>query len=302
MIGKTCVVTGANSGIGKEIALGLAAVGAEVIIIDRDDASISQREIQNRFSEAKVHCYQADLSDLSQIKIVAEKILQQFPRVDLLVNNAGRHIVNKEISVEGFEMNFALNCLGGFRLTRLLLNALGNSNDARVVNVASEAHRVPGRFNFSDINTDHESMLYAYGKSKYATIALTKALARRLNELASRDGNNARVQAFAVCPGLVATQIFNNFLPGWMAFAFRQLTHLRLMSTSEHAAYWPLQLATVGEPARNIPSGAFVTSHPLMQKLPSIKSLEDRSIQDQLWNLCSELSSLPVELVLPAKV
>jgi len=275
MKGKVCVITGANSGVGKETARELALKGAHVVMVCRNPAKAghAQVEIQKSAPGAGVDVLIADLSRQDHIRKVADEIALKYDRLHVLVNNAGRHLFRRETTPDGFEMNFALNCLAPFLLTNLLLDKMKESAPARVVNVVSEAHRVPGRIDLDDLNTEHASMGLAYGKAKFGSLLLTRALARRLAETG--------VTANAVCPGLVATNIFSNFLPLWFGSVASVLARLRIMSTPERGARMQVRLAT--DPDLETVSGEFYTSHPFMKLFPPLRRTLDIGLQERLW-------------------
>ena len=275
---KVCVVTGTCSGIGQQIAYRLLELGHYVIMIDKfrpDDTIIQMSKMNPKGFEFHL----ADLSDQESIRSLSVNLIEKHPSIDILVNNAGRHIVERETSIDGFEMNFALNCLGTASLTLHLLSSLQRAPSGKIVNIASEAHRFPGKFNFDDINTEKESMLYAYGKSKFGIILFTKALAKKL------EGSSVTVNA--VCPGLVSTNIFLNFLPRWLAVLFGSLSHVGLMATAKDGAKIPVKLCC--DPALNEVSGNFYGSHTLLKHFSENKKTNMIEDQKRFLNLCESI-------------
>ncbi len=282
MKGKICVVTGANSGIGKETALELARRYAHLVIIDIVQANTVAAEITAEMPKAVIDLFVADLSDQQQVHRVANEIDQKYNKIDVLINNAGRHIVRRETSTDGFEMNLALNCLAPFLLTQLLLDKLIPAVPSCIVNVASEAHRVPGRFSFDDINTENESMIYAYGKSKIANILWMKALSRRL------EGTGVTINA--VCPGLVATNIFDNYFPKWVGKFLKIIAPIGVMATAKQGARMQISLAT-GEKHEGI-SGEYFGSHSLLRHFSAHRRTNDITLQEEMWDLVTDLTGL----------
>lgn len=272
---KVCVVTGTCSGIGQQIAYRLLELGHYVIMIDklRPDDTINQ---MSKMKPKGFEFHLVDLSDQESIQSLSVNLIEKHPSIDILVNNAGRHIVERETSIDGYEMNFALNCLGTASLTIHLLSSLQRATSGKIVNIASEAHRFPGKFNFDDINTEKEPMLYAYGKSKFGIILFTKALAKKL------EGSSVTVNA--VCPGLVSTNIFLNFLPRWLAVLFGSLSHVGLMATAKDGAKIPVKLCY--DPAYNTVSGNFYGSHTLLKYVPANKKTNNVKDQKRFFNLC----------------
>jgi NAD(P)-dependent dehydrogenase (short-subunit alcohol dehydrogenase family) len=207
---KICLVTGANSGIGKVTAKALAAGGATVIIVcrDRDKGEVARDEIVRETRNENVELMIADFSDLSRIRRLAAEVKAKRPRLHALVNNAGAYNDKRRLTADGYEATFAVNHLGYFLLTVELLDLLKSSAPARVVNVSSEAHR-SARINLDDLNLENGySGWKAYGQSKLANVLFTYELARRLE--------GAGVTANCMHPGVVGTGLFNKIggLPG----------------------------------------------------------------------------------------
>lgn len=181
MQNKVVLITGGSSGIGRETALGLARLGAHVVLVGRDAArsAAAQREIQARSGNPAVDVLLADLAAQAEVRRLAAEVLARYPRIDVLINNAGGLYARRQLTVDGFEMTFALNHLAYFLLTNLLLDRLRASAPARIINVASQAHS--GTLDFSDLqNARRYSGFRAYQLSKLANLLFTYELARRL--------------------------------------------------------------------------------------------------------------------------
>jgi NAD(P)-dependent dehydrogenase (short-subunit alcohol dehydrogenase family) len=209
MRGKTCVITGATSGIGLETAKRLGALGARLVLVgrnlDKGTAAIAHLRAEVPGVDAEMHY--ADLSVPSEIRDLADALLSTAARIDVLVNNAGAIFARRETTTDGLELTFALNHMGYFRLTALLRERLITSAPARVVNVASEAHR-GSQLDFEDFQcTRHYSGLMAYKRSKLANIPFTRELARRLA--------GTGVTANCLHPGFVATRFGDNNRGFW---------------------------------------------------------------------------------------
>ena len=202
MQGKTVVVTGANSGIGLEAAEALAGMGARVIVTarnaDKGRAAVAGI-VQRLGGHGQVQLVVFDLADLSSVRRGADEILDQTPRLDVLLNNAGVVLSERHVTVDGFEATFATNHLGPFLLTNLLLDRLRESAPARIVNVASTAHNTARKgIPFDDLqSTRRYRGMRVYGESKLANILFTLELARRLA--------GTGVTANALHPGTVRT-------------------------------------------------------------------------------------------------
>jgi NAD(P)-dependent dehydrogenase (short-subunit alcohol dehydrogenase family) len=227
MQGKICLVTGATGGIGRETARGLAARGATVIVVGRDRArgEAAVESIRSDTGSSSVELMLADLSSQAAIRQLAAAVLGRHPRLDVLVNNAGALFPRRGFTVDGIERTFALNHLGYFLLTTLLLDRLRKSAPARIVNVASAAHRW-GRMRLDDLQAERRYVAFlAYSNSKLANLLFTYELARRL------EGSG--VTANAVHPGTVASEF--GTVGGWFGLAFGAVKPF-LLSPTEAAA------------------------------------------------------------------
>lgn len=201
--GRVVLVTGATSGIGMEVARALACSGAEVIVSGRDPARVAAAAGELRSAPAGsgptpagVHELVMDVSSMASVRAGATTVLETWDRLDVLVNNAGVILTGRQESVDGHEMTLATNHLGHFLLTRLLLDRLRASAPARVVNVASTAHRGARSMGFEDLHARRSyNAVTAYNRSKLANVLFTRELARRV------EGSG--VSAFAVHPGAV---------------------------------------------------------------------------------------------------
>jgi NAD(P)-dependent dehydrogenase (short-subunit alcohol dehydrogenase family) len=179
------IVTGGNSGIGLETAVALARAGATTLITARDQGrgDMAVAEIRARSGSQLVEVEIFDLGSMASVRQGAAAILARCPRIDVLVNNAGLVLTDRSESEDGFESTFAINHLGPFLLTELLLDRIKQSAPARIVNVASTAHKgARTGLAFDDLQTTRRySAMQAYSKSKLANIYFTTELARRLN-------------------------------------------------------------------------------------------------------------------------
>jgi NAD(P)-dependent dehydrogenase (short-subunit alcohol dehydrogenase family) len=193
------VVTGANSGIGKETALGLARLGATTVLACRNAARAADaaREISQSSGNGDVHVVGLDLADLATVGPCAQTVLDGWPRLDVLVNNAGGIWSSRTLTAQGFEQTFGVNHLGPFLLTRLLAERLVSSAPSRVVNVASFGHHFAALgMRFGDLQSERGYVsLEVYSRSKLANVLFTRELSRRLS--------GAGVTSYAVHPGAV---------------------------------------------------------------------------------------------------
>ena len=182
MQGKVCIVTGANSGIGKATALGLAQRGATVVMVCRDQAKgeEAQNEIKEKSGNDAVDLMLADLTSQASIRQLAENIQQHYQQLHVLINNAGVVNLKRRETSDGFETMFAVNYLAPFLLTNLLLEKLKASAPARIVNVSSDSHE-SGYIKMDDLQSEKQyKFMQSYGQSKLAVVLFTYELARRL--------------------------------------------------------------------------------------------------------------------------
>lgn len=198
MAGKSVLVTGGTNGIGKATALGLAAMGARVAITGRDRERTENAAGEIRAAGGgQVDVFVADLSAQSEVRRLADEVLQRLPRLDVLVNNVGGYWNTRHVTADGLERTFALNHLAPFLLTNLLLDRLQQSAPARVVTVSSNAHSL-GQIDFDDLQGERSySGARAYNQSKLANVLFSYELARRLR--------GTSVTANALHPGAVST-------------------------------------------------------------------------------------------------
>lgn len=211
--GREIVVTGATDGIGKVTARELAMLGANVTLISRNAAKGERvvKELRAAAGHDGVHFIQADLMTLKGMRGAAEALKGRLSRLDVLVNNAGAIFQRRETTADGFEKTFALNHLGYFVLTRAVLDLLKAAGEARIVNVASQAH-VGAKLDFDDLQgAKSYSAWSAYRRSKLANIYFTYELARRLK------GSSVTVNCLH--PGFVASR-FGDETSGFFRMLF----------------------------------------------------------------------------------
>jgi NAD(P)-dependent dehydrogenase (short-subunit alcohol dehydrogenase family) len=279
MSGKVCLVTGATSGIGKQTALGLARLGATVIIVARDAAraEVAADQIRRHVPPAQVEILTADLSRLAQVRRLAEEVLARHDRLDVLINNAGVIMTRRQLTADGLETTFATNHMAPFLLTNLLSGLLTRSAPARVVTVASAAHKQVRAIPWDDLpHGAQTSTGQTYPMSKLLNILFTVELARRLA--------GTGVTANCLHPGFVRTDLGRNVtgVPG----AVLRLA-LPLVPGPATGARTTVYLASSPEVAE-VTGGYFVRCRPAE---PSALA-RDPGAATRLWTLSEQLAGL----------
>lgn len=283
MKGKTCLVTGATSGMGQVTARALAQRGATVVIVGRDPARSADAadRIKQQTGNPAVELLLADLSSQAQIRKLAEQFMSRHQRLDVLVNNAGSLFMSRRESVDGIEMTFALNHLTYFLLTNILLPILKASAPSRIVNVSSYGHR-RGVVNFDELqgNQRYNGMV-AYRQSKLANLLFTFELARRLS------GTGLTVNA--VNPGLVASNFGLNNFGSWARTLWPavQPIYQLFASSPEQGAQTAIYAAT--SPELEGVSGKYLER---MQLATPSAAAQDGVAAARLWQLSEELTGL----------
>ena len=274
------LVTGATSGIGQVTATELAKMGAHVVILARNagKAAVTQLEIKAAAGHDRVDVLLADLSDLSQVRRAAAEFNARYPRLDVLVNNAGLIFgAGRQLSADGNELGLATNHLGPFLLTALLFDKLLASPAARVVNLASMAYKM-ARPDLADIQSArHYGALRVYGNTKLYNILFTQELARRL-----RAHGIAHVTTNAVHPGVVATG-FGSASGGLLSFLV-QLGRPFMISVAK-GAETSIYLASAPEVAAT--SGGFFDKKKIKPVQHAFNKPENAH---RLWELSEQLT------------
>jgi retinol dehydrogenase 14 len=278
LVGRTVLVTGATGGIGRATAMGLATMGANLAITGRDRGRTegAAREIR-AVSSGQVDLFVADLSSQSEVRQLADEVLQSYPRIDVLVNNVGGYWNTRHVTPDGLEHTFALNHLAPFLLTNLLLDRLKQSAPARVVTVASNAHAT-GEIDFDDLQGEWSySGSRAYNQSKLANILFTYELARRLQASA--------VTANALHPGVVNTS-FGAEDPRGIQRLIIPFARPFLKTPAQGAAT-SMHLASAPD-LEQVTGGYFANSKPKR----SSKRSYDEAAAARLWQVSTDLVGL----------
>lgn len=276
---KVCLVTGATHGIGFETAQALARGGATVLVHGRDltRARAVARQITATTDNPRVRAVQADFARLADVRQLADELNGSVSHLDVLVNNAGMMSAARALSAEGYDLTFAVNHLAPFLLTNLLLPKLSAAGAARIVVVASAAHR-RARLDFDDLmNAKVSGLLPAYARSKLANILFTRSLAQRLR--------GSAVTANALHPGFVNSHIFHA-TPA-LRLLLMPLAPL-LMRTPAQGAATSIYLAT--SPEVTGVSGAYYEG---MRQVEPSAAAQDAAAGERLWQESARLTGLP---------
>jgi retinol dehydrogenase 14 len=278
MAGRTVLVTGATSGIGRATALELATMGAHVAIAGRDRVRTQRAAREIRAAGGRnVDVFVADLSSQAQVRRLAGEVLEGLPRIDVLVNNAGGYWSTRHVTEDGLERTFALNHLAPFLLTNLLLDRLEQSAPARVVTVASNAH-AQGRIDFDDLQGMRSySGSRAYSQSKLANVLFSYQLARRLR--------GSAVTANALHPGLVRTS-FGAEDPERIQRLLVPLLRPVMKSPAQGAAT-SIHLASAAE-LEQVSGRYFANRRPTKSSTRSY----DQAVAARLWEASADLVNL----------
>ncbi len=279
MQGKTCVITGATSGIGLAAAEALAARGASLALVGRDRArgEAALARVRAAAPNVRATMHYADLLRMGEVRRLGAELLATYPRIDVLVNNAGALFRERAVTEEGLERTFALNHVAYFLLTELLRDRLAASAPARVVSVASRAHQQAQGLDLDDLNLERQySGWTAYCRSKLANILFTRELARRLA--------GTGVTANCLHPGFVASRFGDN---NRGAFRWGIGVAKRLFAISEaRGAETVVYLA--GDPAVTATTGGYFADS--KRATPTRAAQDDRTAA-RLWEISVKLTS-----------
>ena len=280
--GKTFLITGGNTGIGKATAIGLARTGAQVVFTSRsrEKGERALADIRRESGNQNVACMHLDLASLASIREFAAGFLAKYPRLDVLVLNAGLMVGSRSETADGFEMTFGVNHLGHFALTGLLLGRLKESSPARIVVVSSDAHRAArGGLDFADLQARAGyNMWTAYGRSKLANLLFTLELAERL------QGSGVTVNALH--PGVVATE-FGAAEDVGKLLGFLMRAFSWAMISAEKGARTSVYLATSPE-VEGVSGRFYARCRPKQPR----RAARNRDIARRLWQVSEELTGV----------
>jgi len=292
--GRVAIITGSNTGIGFGAAAVLAAKGAHTVLAVRnlDKGNDAVARIKSASPNATVTLQQLDLTSLENIRKAADNLRTDFPRIDLLINNAGVMYTDKASTKDGYELQFGTNHLGHFALTGLLLDNMSGVDGSRVVTVSSVGHRIRAKIHFDDLNLDRNyNRVVAYGQSKLANLLFTYELARRLS------AKGSPTIATAAHPGASDTELLRN-MPG----GIRQISQFfwsNFIAQNADMGAEPTLRAAADPGAQNgqyFGPGGFGEQKGHPKVVASSAQSHDEAIQRRLWTVSEELTgvSFPV--------
>ncbi|KAM3625973.1 uncharacterized protein V6R79_020689 [Siganus canaliculatus] len=280
--GKTVLITGANTGIGKETALDMANRGARVILACRDmtKAHMAADEIRRKSGNGNVVVKKLDLGSLQSVRDLAKEVNQKEARLDILINNAGIMMCPKWATEDGFEMQFGTNHLGHFLLTNSLLDLLKKSAPSRVVIVSSLAHE-KGKIHFDDINLDKDyDRMISYRQSKLANVLFSRELAARLQ--------GTGVTVYSLHPGVIRTELGRHVFPGFNLLIKALIFPLYMMIKSPWEGAQTTIFCAVDESVANS-SGLYYSDCAVKKAAP--QALDDAAAK-KLWDLSASMVGL----------
>jgi len=262
---KTVLITGATDGIGKQTAIELALLGAEVILHGRNEEHLqkTKSEITTLTNNNNIKIISADLSYLKQTMKMADEVNNRFSRIDVLINNAGVYMKNKELTEDGLEKTFTVNHPSHFLLTNRLIDILQQNSPSRIINVSSVAH-TKAQLDFDNLNSEkHFDAYNSYAVSKLANVLFTYELARRLEYL--------DVCINALHPGVIRTKLL------WEGFSI-------IGNSLSEGAETSVYLATSDE-VEGVSGKYFVRK----EETPSSDTSYNKEIQQKMWNVSEQM-------------
>ncbi|MCA9519498.1 MAG: SDR family oxidoreductase [Myxococcales bacterium] len=283
MKGKTIVVTGANSGIGKATASGLAKQGHRVVMVcrSREKGEEARNEIRDSGAGGQLELEVCDLASQAEVRGLAARLSESYPSIDVLLNNAAVMPTSRQLSLDGIEMQLAVNHLAPFMLSQLLLDALKRADTARIVTVSSKVHH-RGAIDFDDLQFERGySTMRAYAASKLANVLFTFELARRLK--------GTTVSANCLHPGVIAT----NLARDWgvvVSFLWKTFT-----KNADKGARTSIYLATSSE-VEGV-SGRYYDD---CREARTSTIARDAEVARRLWDRSVELTQLSADEMVPA--
>jgi len=281
MITKICLVTGANSGIGKEIAAGLAVAGMHVIMVCRnaEKGRAAMLDIKAKSGNNSVDLLIADLSSQADIRALAQTVYARYARLDVLINNAGVVMTKKIFSKDGIEMTLATNHLGPFLLTNLLLDLLKTSAPSRIINISSAIHKW-GKVDLQDLEFERRyyHFMRAYAQSKLMMNLTSFALAQKL------QGTGVTINC--IHPGAVKTHLGSENAKNIFVQSIDKMIKFFFL-TPEAAAKFPVELA-VSQTMEGVTGKYFVNGI----AVPASSISYDTVLANKVWDISEKMTGL----------
>jgi NAD(P)-dependent dehydrogenase (short-subunit alcohol dehydrogenase family) len=280
---KVVLITGANRGIGKETARALAKNNATVVMACRNLAKAIPvcESIQKESGNRHVEVMQLDLASLSSVRAFADQFAGKYPRLDVLINNAGIFSLRREETEDGFEKTMGVNYFGPFLLTSLLLPLMEQTPAARIVNVSSDGH-FSGQIDLDDLNYRKNYPMFgfkAYATSRLATVLFTQELAERLQDKG--------ITANSLHPGTVATNIWSIGPDNKLYQQVIQSIIRSFMLSPEEGAQTSIYLAS-SEAVKGV-AGKYFYKNQVKDASPQCKDIR---LQKSLWQISEKLTGL----------
>ena len=287
MKGKICIITGSNSGIGKETAIGLAKMGATIIMVVRDQerGEKARKEIVKQTGNDSVDLMICDLSSMSSIRHLAEEFKKKYDRLDVLINNAGAVFSKREVTSEGFERTLAVNYLGPFLLTRELMDLLKSGAPSRIINVSSGLAK-DGKVDLDDLQSEMSyprmkaySRRHApvYDNAKLMVMMFTYELARRLK------GSGVTVNV--LMPGFTATNLGKSSGSLTSSIMFKMVRPMQ--QSAKKGAETSIYLASSNE-VKNLTGKCFAKK----KETKTCPASYDEELQKRLWSKTESMLGL----------
>jgi len=280
MKGKICMITGANSGIGKATAIGLAKMGATIVMVcrNKERGEHALNDIRRKSNNESVYLMLADLSSQKAIHQLVKDFKEKHQNLHILINNAGVNLSKRILTEDGIETTLAANYLAPFLLCNLLLDPLEAGKPARIVNVSSSVQAKS--IDFDNLNGEkHYSQLKAYAMSKLAVIILTYEFARKF------DGNGVTINCLH--PGYVRTNMIRNFRK-FVKYFFPFIS--LFVRSPKRGAKTPIYCAS--SPDIEGISGKYFKKR---KEVKSVKASYDEELAKELWDVSVELTNLNSE-------
>jgi NAD(P)-dependent dehydrogenase (short-subunit alcohol dehydrogenase family) len=290
MKGKICVVTGSNSGIGKETALSLAKIGAHVVMVVRnqEQGEKARLEIVKQTGNNSIDLMICDLSSMDSIRRFAQEFKRKYDRLDVLVNNAGAMFNKREVTQEGFERTLAVNYLGPFLLTHELIGLLKSSAPSRIINVSSGLAK-NGKVDLDDLQSEKNYRgTKAYSQVRAPVYANTKLMVMMFTYELARRLKDTGVTANVLMPGFVATNLGKNSGSLSSSLIFKMVRPMQV--SPKKGAETSVYLASL-EDAKDVTGKCFAKK----KEVQTCPVSYDEELQKRLWNKTESLLGLASE-------